>query len=259
MTIDWQLRESGPTDADCTVLLLPGGMCSAGSYAELMAEPALARVRLVAVTLPGQAGAPPPDDFSIESYAEHVADLAAQVGADAVVGFSIGASVAVEMITSQRFAGPTVLLGVSLSTKDEPAIFRAIVRLGAILGTVPAAILIKGAASVVKRMPVASDRQAELREDLARNIPHDVRIWLREYLRWLHQGRDRAQRLCQAGGPTWIVHAEKGDGGLTDTERRTLETCSHTQVVTLPGHVFFIPSEAPQKVAELIVDALATC
>jgi pimeloyl-ACP methyl ester carboxylesterase len=57
MTIDWQLRESGPTDAERTVLLLPGGMCSAGSYAELMAEPALARVRLVAVSLPGHAGA----------------------------------------------------------------------------------------------------------------------------------------------------------------------------------------------------------
>jgi len=42
MTIDWELYESGPADADQTVLLLPGGMCSARSYAEVMAQPVLA-------------------------------------------------------------------------------------------------------------------------------------------------------------------------------------------------------------------------
>jgi pimeloyl-ACP methyl ester carboxylesterase len=240
------------------VLLLPGGMCSAGSFAELMAEPALAHVRLVAVTLPGHAGAPPLDDLSVGAYAGCTADLAAKVGADAVVGFSMGAAVAIEMLTSRRFAGPTVLLGVSLSTKDEPAIFRAIVRLGAVFGTVPAAILIKGATSLVKRVPVPADRQTELREDLARNVPSDVRIWLREYLRWLHLGRDRVERLCQTGVPTWIVHAEKGDGGLTGAERRVLEASDHTNVVTLPGHVMFIPNEASEQVAELILDALSS-
>jgi pimeloyl-ACP methyl ester carboxylesterase len=258
MTIDWQLRESGPADAERTVLLLPGGMCSAGSFAELMAEPALTRVRLVASTLPGHAGAPRLEDFSIESYAECVAELAAEVGVDAVVGFSLGAAVAVEMLTSRRFAGPTVLLGVSLSMKDEPAIFRAIVRLGAVFGSLPSAVLIKGAASLVKRVPVPADRQAELRKDFAKNVPRDIRIGLREYVRWLHHGGDRAERLGQTGVPTWIVHAEKGDGGLTETERRTLETCSHTQVVTLPGHIVLMPSEAPQQVAELIIEALAS-
>jgi len=65
MTYEWEVREQGPADAAHTVLLLPGGMCSAGSFAELMAEPALAGMRLVAATLPGQAGAPPPDDYSV--------------------------------------------------------------------------------------------------------------------------------------------------------------------------------------------------
>ena len=39
---DWELRETGPADGKPVVLLLPGGLCGAGSYAELMAEPALA-------------------------------------------------------------------------------------------------------------------------------------------------------------------------------------------------------------------------
>ena len=62
MSVDWQLRESGPADAGHTVLLLPGGLCGAGSYAELMAQPALARTRLIAATLPGHASAPPSGD-----------------------------------------------------------------------------------------------------------------------------------------------------------------------------------------------------
>src|SRR6185437_8458273 len=49
----WDRRESGPGDAPQTALLLPGGMCTAVQYEELMAEPALANVRLVAVTMPG--------------------------------------------------------------------------------------------------------------------------------------------------------------------------------------------------------------
>src|SRR6266478_6523934 len=115
----WELREAGPPDAGRTVLLLPGGMCSAGSYAEVMAEPSLAGMRLVAATLPGHAGAPPPDDYSVETYARLTTELANKLGADVVVGFSMGASVALEMVASGAFKGPVVLLGVSLSPKDE--------------------------------------------------------------------------------------------------------------------------------------------
>src|SRR5439155_9441812 len=106
MEIDWELRAAGPPEAEHTVLLLPGGMCSAGSYAEVMAEPALAGMRLVAATLPGHAGAPPPDDYSIENYARLTAELAREIGADVVVGFSMGASVALEMVASGDLRGP---------------------------------------------------------------------------------------------------------------------------------------------------------
>src|SRR5437762_2349451 len=147
MEIEWELREAGPPDAERTVLLLPGGMCSAGSYAEVMTEPALAGTRLVAATLPGQAGAPPPDDYSLESYARLVTELATKVGADVLVGFSMGACIAVEMVTSGNFTKPVVLLGVSLSSKDEPAFFRGIVHLTRVLGSLPCTVLAKGAAS----------------------------------------------------------------------------------------------------------------
>jgi pimeloyl-ACP methyl ester carboxylesterase len=253
--VDWELRETGPTDAARTALLLPGGMCSAGSFAEVMAEPALSDMRLVAATMPGQAGAPPPDDYSVENYARLASQLVAQVGADIVVGFSMGAVLAVEMVVSGAFDGPVVLLGVSLSTKDEPAFFRGLVHLGNVLGGLPTAVMIKGVTSMVKRIPVSPERQAELREDFRRNVPAHQQQGLRQYVRWLKRGDGRAKRLCEADVPAWVVHAEKGDGGLTEEERRTLEACPHVHLVTIPGHVFFLPNEVPEPIAAVIRDA----
>ena len=240
------------------MLLLPGGMCSARSYAEVMAESGLAGTRLVAVTMPGHAGAPPPDDFSIEAYARITGELAEDVGADVVVGFSMGATVAYEMVVTGAFGGPVVLLGVSLSAGDEPGLFRAIIRLGSILGTLPCAVLKKGAASMVKHAALPSERQAQLRDDFARNSTRDMRQGLQAYLRWLHRDDDPARRLCEAGTPAWVVHAEKGDGALTKHERMVLEECPRVHVVTVPGQVFFLPNEVPGRIAELTVQALST-
>lgn len=64
-------------------------------------------------------------------------------------------------------------------------------------------------------------------------------------------------RSCHSGVPTWVVHAEKGDGGLTGAERRTLEACSTVKIVTIPGSVFFLPNEVPDQIASVINDAVA--
>ncbi len=257
MDTPWEVVESGPVGAERTALLLPGGMCSARSYAEVMAEPAVAGARLVAATMPGHAGARAPHDFSVEEYARITAELAQEVGADVVVGFSMGATVAYEMAVTGVFGGPVVLLGVSLSEADEPGFFRAIIRLGSVLGTLPAAVLKKGAASMVKHAAVPPERQEELRADFARNSTRDMRRGLQAYLRWLHRDDDPARRLCEAGTPAWVVHAEKGDGGLTQHERAVLEACPRVRVVTVPGQVFFLPNEVPEVIADVIVQALA--
>src|SRR4051812_42125440 len=190
MAYEWELRESGPGDAEQTVLLLPGGLCGAGSWAEGMAEPALSSARLGAATFPGQAGAPPLEDCSVENYARVTSQLAESVGADVVAGFSMGACVAVEMLASGGFRRPAVLLGVSLSPKDEPAFFRGIVHLGSVLGPLPAAVLAKGAASMVKRIPVSDERKEEIRAEFRKNEASDVRPTLSAYLRWLHAHDD---------------------------------------------------------------------
>jgi pimeloyl-ACP methyl ester carboxylesterase len=84
-----------------------------------------------------------------------------------------------------------------------------------------------------------------------------MRRALNQYLGWLHHDERRAERLCQEGVPAWIVHAEKGDGGLTDSERSTLEACPHAHVVTIPGHVFFLPNEIPDRIADVILEAIS--
>jgi hypothetical protein len=84
-----------------------------------------------------------------------------------------------------------------------------------------------------------------------------MRLGLREYLKWLKTGEDHAAMLCRSGVPTWVVHAEKGDGGLTAGERRTLEGCSTVKIVTIPGNVFFLPTEVPNQIAAVINDAVA--
>lgn len=71
------------------------------------------------------------------------------------------------------------------------------------------------------------------------------------------RGDDPARRLCEAGAPAWVVHAEKGDGGLTTHERAVLEACPHVRVVTVPGEVFLLPNEVPERIADVIVQALA--
>ena len=256
MGVEWDLVRSGPDAAEHGVLLLPGGAMAARSYDEVMSQRALGDTRLVAATLPGHAGAPPPLDFSVESYARDAAELAADQRCDVVVGFSMGATVALEMVSSRLFAGPVVLLGISLSAQDEPGFFRAIVRLGDVLGGLPSAALMRMTALATRGAHVSDEHRARMRADLRANDPRVLRDGLKAYLQYLDRHQSPAERLCTAGVPAWVVHAKKGDGGLTDAERRTLVACPHTTLITIPGTRYFLPDEEPERVAEIIAEAV---
>jgi pimeloyl-ACP methyl ester carboxylesterase len=256
MGAEWETSESGPVAADRTVLLIPGGLNTARSYADLMAQPALSGMRLVAVTLPGHGGTPPPEDFSIESYATLAAGLAADLGCDAVVGFSIGASVALEMAASGAFRGPVVLLGISLSPRDESAFLRVLNRLAVPLGSLPWALMLKLMGMATRQARVPADRRAELLADFRRNDPRLMRQIFRGYLGYLGRYDSPEARLCDAEVPAWVVHADKGDGDLTGEERRTLEACPRITVVTIPGTSYFIPNDEPERVASVLAEAL---
>src|SRR5215212_1700306 len=216
METEWEIVESGPADARQTVLLLPGGMCSARSYAEVMAEPSLDGVRLIAATMPGHAGAPRPDDFSAEHYVQITAELAKSKGVDVIAGFSMGAQVAFNMVVSGAFAGPVVLLGISLSSPDEPLFFRAIIRLGSVLGTLPAAVLKMGIAPMVKKAHLPPERQAELIADFKNNSTRDMRRGLLAYADGVGRGEERAGRFCEGGGGGWWRRGGGGEGAVAE-------------------------------------------
>ena len=247
----------GPPDADRAVLLLPGGANAGRSFNLVMAEEALSGVRLVATTLPGMAGAPLSTDPSVPGMARRAGELAKEHACDVVVGFSHGATVALEMVLSGHFRGPVVLLGISLTTEDESRLFRAVVRASHKVGSWPMAILLRLVPLVARSAKMPADHKRELIEDLKQNrVGDSVRV-CGEYLDYIAAGRDFAAELAASGSRVWVVHAEKGDGGLTDAERATLQAAPNVTLVTIPGSVFLLPDEAPQKTAAVIASALS--
>ncbi|NNH72349.1 alpha/beta hydrolase [Nocardia uniformis] len=257
--MSWNLIESGPADADHSVLLLPGALCTAQFYRDLMAEPELADVRLIAATLPGHGGTPPPEDFSIENYARLAAELAAQFECDAVLGHSVGANVALEMVASGLFDGPVVLLSPSLSRRDESIVPRVLDRLGRVLGDLPFTAMLTVIGPAMKGS-LPAESQEMLIAELRKNDPRVTRRHLRSYLQYLDQHGSVATRLCQAGRRAWVLYGEHDDVSITDQERSTLESCPRTTVITVPGSSHMIANMAPARVAEILIEALVpTC
>lgn len=255
----WEFLTAGPEDADLSVLLLPGGANAARSYDLVMADPALSGVRLLATTLPGMAGAPLTGDVSVPGLARTAGELAKQHRCDVVVGFSHGATVALEMLLAGHFRGPVVLLGISLTSEDDAAFFRAAVRLSQRVGRWPLAILLRLLPLMARSAKTTDAHKRDLIEDLKQNRAGDSVRVSAEYLDYIAADRDFAAELAASGSPAWVVHAEKGgDGGLTDAERATLESADNVTLVTVPGSVFLLPDEAPDQTAAVIATALST-
>ena len=253
----WERLIVGPLDADRSVLLLPGGANAARSFDLVMAEPALSGVRLLATTLPGMAGAPVSAEVSIPAVARRAGELARENACDMVVGFSYGATIALDMVLSGHFQGPVVLLGLALTTPDESTFFRYVVRVSQKVGRWPMAILFRLMPLMARSAKTSERHKKDLIEDFKQNRAGDAVRVCGEYLDYIAADRNFAAELAASGSPVWVVHAEeKGDGGLTDAERATLEAAPNVTLVTIPGAVFLIPDEAPQRTAAVIADAL---
>ena len=253
----WERLIVGPLDADRSVLLLPGGANAARSFDLVMADAALSGIRLVATTLPGMAGAPVSAEVSIPAVARRAGELARENACDVVVGFSYGATIALDMVLSGHFQGPVVLLGLSLTTPDESTFFRCVVRVSQKVGKWPMAILFRLMPLMARSAKTSERHKKDLIEDFKQNRAGDAVRVCGEYLDYIAADRNFAAELAASGSPVWVVHAEeKGDGGLTDAERATLEAAPNVTLVTIPGAVFLIPDEAPQRTAAVIADAL---
>jgi pimeloyl-ACP methyl ester carboxylesterase len=255
----WSLREYGPEDAEHSLLLLPGGLCTATFYDDLAAE--LGRrggsLRLIAATLPGHGGTPPPEDLRFDNYTGLAEALRRELGCDLVVGHSMGANVAVEMAASGEFGGPVVLLSPSFSRQDESMFLRVLDRLGTVLGSVPYRGMLRLIGPAMKDLKVNDARRAELITDMQKNDPRLMRRVVREYLTYLDGQSALATRLCDAGVPTWLAFGDKGDVGLADHERAVLEQCPSVTLLEVSSAGHMTLNEQPAQVADIVLRAVA--
>jgi pimeloyl-ACP methyl ester carboxylesterase len=251
------LQETGSTTPDHTVLLLPGALCTAAFYDDLIAEPSLkeARIRFVASTLPGFGGTVPLEDVRVENYAALAGRVAADLGCDAVVGHSLGANVAIEMVATGAFNGPVLLLSPSLSREDESRIPRALDRLSRVLGHLPYSLMLKIIGPAMKS-GLPPSRSDALIAELRNNDPRFVRRQTRAYLEYLDRHGSLVSRLGETGVRTLIVYGEHDDVGLRDDERKALEGYPDVRIVEIPGAGHFTLNQAPDRIAGLLREAL---
>ena len=257
--LGWALRESGPESADHAVLLLPGALCTAAFYDDLLAEPSTSEtsIRFVATTIPGFGGTAPPRDMTMESYAKLAGELASDLGCDAVVGHSLGANIAIEMASAGEFSGPLVLLSPSFSRRDESRFPRALDRLSRALGHLPYSLMLKIIGPAMKSGLPAARREALIAE-LKKNDPHFLRQQTHLYLEYLDRHGSLAARFADSGVPACVVYGENGDVGLTDDERDVLETSPHVSIVRIPDAGHFTLNQQPAAIARLVLEALTS-
>ena len=255
----WLIREQGPRDEAHAVLLLPGALASSVFYDDLLSEPTLAdaSLRFVATTLPGFGGTTPPTDVSLENYARLGGRLAADVGSDVVVGHSLGANLALEMVAAGEFRGPVVLISPSFSREDESRFPRALDRLGVVFGHLPYALMMKLVGPAMKSS-LPPGRRAVLIADLKNNDPRFLRPQTRAYLEYLDRHGSLAGRLCDAGAPAWVAFGSDDEIGLTEDERRVLDACPHVTLTTIADTNHFALNHKPDRIAELVLAAVSS-
>jgi pimeloyl-ACP methyl ester carboxylesterase len=254
----WELRESGPANAEHTVLLLPGGMCSGEFYEDIMADPALASCRLIAATVPGMGRTAAPPDVTIENYAVLGGKLAADLGCDVVVGHSMGANIALEMAAAKTFSGSLVLLSPSYSAQDEEKAFRAIAKIARVplVGPVFWALALKGMPGSMKKAFSESRREA-LVADMENNDPDYTRVVVQKYFDYMHRHGEVASRLCSSGVKAWTVRGADDEVAVQDDERKILQSCPSVTWVEEPEGTHMLLVEHPDRVAKIIAAAAA--
>ena len=247
----WELRESGPANAEHTVLLIAGAMCSGEFFEDVQAEPALASMRLVAATVPGMGRSAPPDEPTMECYAALGGKLAADLGCDVVVGHSLGANIALEMAASHAFSGPIVLLSPSYSAEDEDKTFQVVARAARIPLIGPGLwwLAMKAMPSGAKKL-LPEARRDVLVADLANNDTGSTRRAIREYVAYLHRHGEVASRLCGSGVKAWTVRGADDTVTVKDEERTILEACPSVTWVEEPVGTHMLLVEHPDRVRE---------
>jgi pimeloyl-ACP methyl ester carboxylesterase len=255
--LGWVLRDTGPEGASHTVLLLPGALATPAFYDDLLAQPTIrdAPIRFIATTLPGFGGTPPPDDLSMESYAQLASRLVADLSCDVVVGHSLGANVAIELASTREFTGPLVLLSPSFSRKDESKFPRALDRLSRVFGHLPYTLMLKAIGPAMKSgLPPA--RREVLTNELKKNKPRFLRDQTHQYLAYLDRHGSLAKRFCESATQAWVVFGERDDIRIAPDERALLEAAPGISLIEIAEAGHFTLNQKPDVIADLVLQVV---
>lgn len=126
----WKFVENKPETMNKKILLLPGFLGTDYGYHEMLHDPEMEKngVKLIAANAPGFAGLPVPKnfDFSIQSYAVLVEQMAEKEKISILVGHSYMATVLGEVARRGHFKGAIVMISPALESDDEPLSTRAL-------------------------------------------------------------------------------------------------------------------------------------
>ena len=213
---------------------------------------------MVAATLPGFAGTPAPPDPSVEASAAYAAQLAREIGADVVVGHSLGANHALEMAAAGSFKGPVVLLSPSFSAEDEMKELRGLVKVGKVPGPRR-----RSPGRSRSRWPRAgwprwspSSTATRWSPGVKRNEAASCRASLGPYLAYLERHGSLVDRLCGSGVKAWVVFGDHKEVGLTDGERQGLEACPSITLVPPLESTHLVMLDQPAQCAAIVREAV---
>ena len=174
---------------------------------------------------------------------------------DVVVGHSLGANVAAEMVSAGEFSGPVVLLSPSFSRKDESIFPRALDRLSRVFGHLPYSVMLKMIGPAFgSSLPDA--RREVLLNELKNNDPRFVRAQTRAYLAYLDRHGSLAKRFCDTGVRAWVVFGEKDDIGLASSERELLTGAPNVTLVEIADTGHFALNTKPHQIADIVLQAV---
>lgn len=258
----WLLVEEVPAEAKSRVLLLPGLQGSDLVFRKLMQSAKLSAnsVHVVAGNPPGFKGLPVPGgfDYSVDSYAALVEQLAEAERFDLILGHSFAANVLIEVAARGNYRGKLVLISPSLYREAETKELLMLDSMSRkpVLSGVMWWLTYMMMDSVFR--PYVDDKaalDAVVRD--GKRIPRSVgRNVLFGYFDHIDRHRNLSDRLLKTKIPVTYARGSKDDIRFTAEDRERLKTSSLIRVVEIDGARHFAMIDKPDEVAALIVESL---
>jgi pimeloyl-ACP methyl ester carboxylesterase len=101
-----------------------------------------------------------------------------------------------------------------------------------------------------------AEQKQRLTAEVKRNRAKDIRRVATLNLDYFERYGSLAERLCNAGVKSWVLFGDRDQVGLTDEERRVLDSCPDVGLVTVPDATHMVLLDQPAAVAEAIRESL---